>query len=76
MYVLVGMLLIGALLFTLWRMAGPANPSGGTRSAGIAKPTTPPVRKPSRGEALAPDDNPEFLRELDRRARKEDDPPA
>lgn len=76
MYVLVGMLLIGGLLFALWKMAGPANPGGGTRSAGTTRPIAPPVRKPTRREPLAPDDNPEFLRELDRRAHKEDDPPA
>ncbi|MBA3339969.1 MAG: hypothetical protein H0T54_09560 [Geodermatophilaceae bacterium] len=76
MYVLVGMLLIGALLFALWRMSGPANPSGGTRPTGSARPTTPPIRKLTRREPLAPDDNPEFLRELDRRARRDDEPPG
>ena len=76
MYVLIGIVLIGALLFVLWRMSGPSNPSGGGRNGGSARPTKPPVRKPTRREPLAPDDNPEFLRELDRRARREEDPPA
>lgn len=75
MYVLVGMLLIGALLFALWRMSGPANSSGGSRG-GTARPTPPPMRKPARREPLAPDDDPDFLRELDRRARRKDEPPA
>lgn len=76
MYVLIGMLLIGVLLFALWRVSGTARPSGGGRSGGSARPTRPPVGKPTRGQPLAPDDNPEFLRELDRRARREDDPPS
>jgi len=76
LYVLIGIVLIGALLFVLWRMSGPANSSGGGRGGGSARPTKPPVRKPTRREPIAPDDNPEFLRELDRRARREEDPPA
>lgn len=74
MYVLVGMLLIGALLFALWRMSSSMNPGAGGRNG--PRPSRPPARKPTRGEPLAPDDNPEFLRELDRRTRHEDDPPA
>ncbi len=75
MYVLVGIVLIGALLFVLWRMSGP-NPAAGGRTRGSARPAKPPVRKPTRREPLAPDDDPEFLRELDRRAHREEDPPA
>jgi len=75
-YVLVGMLLIGALLIALWRMSGTASPSAGGRGGAGPRPTTPPVRRPTRREPLAPDDNPDFLRELDRRARRKDDPPA
>ncbi|MDQ3714992.1 MAG: hypothetical protein M3381_02975 [Actinomycetota bacterium] len=76
MYVLIGMVLIGALLFALWRMSGSASAASGGRTGGTARPTPPPARKPSRREPLPPDDNPDFLRELDRRARREEDPPS
>ncbi|MGI8626282.1 MAG: hypothetical protein ACR2J5_06900 [Geodermatophilaceae bacterium] len=76
LYVLIGIVLIGALLFVLWKMSGPGNPSAGGRPRGSVRPARPPVRKPIRREPLAPDDDPEFLRELDRRARREEDPPA
>ncbi|MBA3278292.1 MAG: hypothetical protein H0U22_06155 [Geodermatophilaceae bacterium] len=76
MYVLIGMVLIGALLFALWRMSGTTRSASGGRTAGTGRPTTPPARKPIRREPLPPDDNPDFLRELDRRARREEDPPA
>jgi len=75
-YVLIGMLLIGALLFALWRMNGTAGSSPGGRAGGSTRPNNPPPRKPTRREPIAPDDNPEFLRELDRRARREKDPPT
>lgn len=76
MYVLIGIVLIGALLFALWRLSGSTNSSSGGRTGGAMRPARPPARKPARREPLAPDDNPEFLRELDRRARREEDPPA
>ena len=76
MYVLIGIMLIGALLFVLWRMSGPADSSDSGRRGRSSPPTRPQVRKPTRREPLAPDDNPDFLRELDRRARREDEPPA
>ncbi|MDQ3732802.1 MAG: hypothetical protein M3400_02175 [Actinomycetota bacterium] len=72
MYVLVGMLLIGALLFVLWRMSGPSSPTRNPR--GSARPGPPPARKPSRPQPLGPDDNPDFLRELDRRTKREEEP--
>jgi len=75
-YVLIGLVLIGALLFALWRLSAHANSSGAGRTGGMSRPTKPPVRKPTRREPIAPDDNPEFLRELDRRAKREEDPPA
>lgn len=76
MYVLIGIVLVGALLFALWRMSGTASPPAGGRQGGSTRPTNPPARKPTRREPLPPDDNPDFLRELDRRARREDDPPV
>lgn len=78
MYFLIGMLLIAALLFALWRMSGPADPGGrgGGRGGRGGGPTPPPRRKSTRREPLPPDDNPDFLRELDKRASREDDPPS
>lgn len=76
MYVLIGMLLIGALLFALWRMSGTAGGSGGGGTGTTRRPSGPPANKPSRSQPLPPDDNPDFLRELDRRSRREKDPPA
>lgn len=76
MYVFIGMVLIGALLFALWRMSGTAKASGSTGGGSSARPNSPSARKPTRREPLPPDDNPDFLRELDRRARRDDDPPA
>jgi hypothetical protein len=37
---------------------------------------TPPARAPRRPRPLAPDDDPEFLRELERRTRRDDNPAA
>jgi len=75
-YVLIGMLLIGALLFALWRMSGTAGTSGGGGTGTTRRPSGPHVNKPTRREPLPPDDNPDFLRELDRKARREEDPPT
>lgn len=76
MSVLIGMLLIGAVLFALWKLSSHATSATGGRAARPSRPAAPPRRGPIRREPLAPDDNPDFLRELDRRARREDDPPA
>jgi hypothetical protein len=48
-----------------------ARASGG---AGASAP--PPVRRPHRSRPVAPDDDPEFLRELGRRARRDDGSPT
>jgi hypothetical protein len=44
------------------------------RSSGRARPSRPRPPRPTR--PLAPDDDPEFLRELERRARRDDGSPA
>ena len=50
-----------------------ASASGDGRGLPQARPQRRPVR-PSR--PLAPDDDPDFLRELERRARRDDAPPT
>jgi hypothetical protein len=44
------------------------------RAGGGVRPARPRVQPPAR--PLAPDDDPEFLRELERRARRDDGSPA
>ena len=44
------------------------------RAGGRARPVRPRVQRT--GRPLAPDDDPEFLRELERRARRDDGSPA
>ena len=44
------------------------------RAGGGARPPRPQAHRPVR--PLAPDDDPEFLRELERRARRDDGSPA
>ena len=41
-------------------------------SIGPARPVRQPRRAPNAGRPLAPDDDPEFLAELERRARRDD----
>jgi hypothetical protein len=38
----------------------------------LPRPARPPRRAPSAGRPIAPDDDPEFLAELERRARRDD----
>ncbi len=47
---------------------------GGPRPAQRLKPQRPKPQRPAR--PLAPDDDPDFLRELERRARRDDGSPA
>ena len=58
------------------RAAGspPGGGGGGGGSRGIGRPR--PPRPPRTSRPLAPDDDPEFLRELDRRTRRDDGSPA
>jgi hypothetical protein len=41
-------------------------------SARLPRPPRPPRRAPSAGRSLAPDDDPEFIAELERRTRRDD----
>jgi len=47
--------------------------SGGARQGGRVRAPRPPRARPSR-PVVGPDDDPEFLRELQRRARRDDSP--
>ena len=49
-----------------------SNAPGRTGRPGLPRPSRPPRRAPDAGRPLAPDDDPEFLRELERRARRDD----
>jgi hypothetical protein len=60
---LVLLLLIGLVVFLAWR--------GMERGAGRGE-TAPPSSRQPRPPSVAPDDDPEFLRDLDRRMRGED----
>lgn len=71
MFFLVALIVTVILLFVLWRAIGPDQP----RSSGTARPRLqhrPRPRPPRRQQMLPPDDNPDFLRDLDRRARPEE----
>lgn len=61
MFVLIAIVVVALVLFAVWRVVGPdQRPVGGI---------TKPVRRKT---ALPPDDNPDFLRDLDRRPRPDD----
>jgi cell division protein FtsN len=49
-----------------------ANAPGRTGSAAAPRPSRPPRRAPGAGRPIAPDDDPEFIAELERRARRDD----
>lgn len=66
MIFLVALIVTAVMLVVLWRVIGPdqVNLTGTT-----PQPRPRPGRRPA---PVPPDDNPEFLRDLDRRARPED----
>lgn len=69
MVFLVALIVTVLLLVVLWRAIGPDQPrAGGTVRPQLQRGPRPP-RRP---QQLPPDDNPEFLRDLDRRARPEE----
>jgi len=71
--VLLVVLVIAVVVVVLVMRAAAANgrSGGGARRPGTARPRP---QRPSR--PLAPDDDPEFLRELERRAKRDDGSPA
>jgi hypothetical protein len=62
---------VGAAIiaFVLWK-AMSAMPGDGSPEPGR------PVPGPARPRVSGPDDDPDFLRQLDERVRRQDDPPA
>ncbi|CAN5169508.1 hypothetical protein BH20ACT5_BH20ACT5_25820 [soil metagenome] len=64
---LVTLVVLMVLLVVVWRMIGPdQRPGGGP----VVRPN--PVRRVRRTNPVPPDDNPDFLRDLDRRPRPDD----
>jgi hypothetical protein len=49
-----------------------ANAPGRTGRPRLPRPPRPPRRAPGASRPVAPDDDPEFLRELERRTRRDD----
>src|SRR4051794_28748067 len=67
--------LVVAVAVVVLVMRAAAAPGRGGGGAGGARPARAPrPQRPAR--ALAPDDDPEFLRELERRAKRDDESPA
>lgn len=68
MVFLVALVVTAVLLVVMWRAIGPdAAGASGSRPRREVRP-----RPPRRGPQLPPDDNDDFLRGLDRRARPEE----
>src|SRR3954471_21329977 len=67
------MLVVAVVVVVLVMRAAAAGGRSGGRSGGTARPARPQAQRPVR--PLAPDDDPEFLRELERRARRDDASP-
>jgi hypothetical protein len=65
MVVLVMMLVAVGVVVLVMRAAAQGGPNPGARP-------TRPARRPRAARPLAPDDDPEFLRELGRRGRRDD----
>jgi hypothetical protein len=69
------LLVVAVVVVVLVMRAAGAPPGGGGGSGrGVRAPRRPTPPRASR--PLAPDDDPEFLRELDRRTRRDDGSPA
>lgn len=67
MLVLIAIIVAALVAFVLWR----------TMSQGEGRgPLGPPSTRPEPPRVTGPDDDPEFLRKLDERARGREDPPA
>ncbi len=69
MFFLVALIVIVILLVVLWRSIGPDQPSPGSTPRPRLQRRPRPPRRP---QQVPPDDNPDFLRDLDRRARPEE----
>jgi hypothetical protein len=66
---------VAVVVLVMRAAAAPGRPGGGLRTQ--RPPSSPGLQRPQgRQRPLAPDDDPEFLRELDRRTRRDDGSPA
>lgn len=68
MFFLVALIVTVILLVVLWRSIGPDQPRPGS----TPRPRLQRPGPPRRQQQVPPDDNPDFLRDLDRRARPEE----
>jgi hypothetical protein len=68
---IVALLVVAGLAVMLWRLV--ASQQANQRAAGDLPATPRPTRKPRRAPMVPPDDDPEFLAELSKRARPDDE---
>jgi hypothetical protein len=68
---IVAVLVVAGLAVMLWRLV--ASQYAAARESGGASVRPRPVRKPRRAPMVPPDDDPEFLAELSRHARHDDE---
>ncbi|HEX3816454.1 MAG TPA: hypothetical protein VHX59_26735 [Mycobacteriales bacterium] len=68
---IVALLVVAGLAVMLWRLVASQHSHQHSEVSTLAR----PVRKPRRAPALPPDDDPEFLAELSRRTRPDDENP-
>lgn len=76
---LIAVLMAAVLVIALWRLLGPDQVASRDRTPRPRPPRRPRGLPGSLGggsKSVPPDDNPEFLRELQRRSQRPDDPPA
>lgn len=72
MVAVVAILVVAGLAVAVWRLI--ATQYEERQSApGLDRPQRPRLTRPKRGPAVAPDDDPEFLAELARRAKRNED---
>ena len=65
--------LVAAVVVVVLVVRAAAKPSGPNRP-GRARAARPPRARPQQRGAVGPDDDPDFLRELQRRTRRDDSP--
>jgi hypothetical protein len=68
---IIAVLVVAGLAIMLWRLV--ASQYAAQRNAGGAPVRPRPARKPRRAPMVPPDDDPEFLAELSRRTRRDDE---
>ncbi|MTD14495.1 hypothetical protein GIS00_11110 [Nakamurella sp. YIM 132087] len=71
MYLLIAIVLTAVVILLAWRGIGSHTPGGEPGGEAADRPQWPQRPKP-RPKSVAPDDDPDFLREIDRKLRGED----